>query len=86
MNRFFWPLVANQPAAGTGFRGAGGGRGAPAGPVPCSSPTPGRAGGFGRGAAANVIHPGAYKVTVNVNGTDLSQTFNLIEDTWLQEK
>ena len=37
--------------------------------------------------AAGGVHAGVYKVTLNVGGKDVaSQTFNVVEDIWLNEK
>jgi hypothetical protein len=63
---------------------------APAGPTPCSAvgTVAGRAGGGGgRGGAGGVIRPGVYRVTLAIGGKDVtSQTFNVVEDVWLNEK
>ena len=102
LNRLQWPLISNQQAAGAagGGRGFGGGRGGaapapgapatPPGPAACSAAgTPARGAGFGggRGGAAAGIRPGVYRVTLAIGGKDVgSQTFNVVEDVWLNEK
>jgi hypothetical protein len=65
----------------------------PTGPTPCSAPTGGGGrggggggGGFGGGGGPN-IGPGVYRVTVTAAGKEIgTQTFKLVEDTWLNEK
>jgi hypothetical protein len=100
LNRLQWPLTMSQPAGGRGFgggRGAGaagaaGASGAPtasAGSSACSAASaPARGAAFGgRGGAGAGIRPGVFRVTLTVDGKDLgSQTFNVVEDTWLNER
>jgi hypothetical protein len=66
----------------------------PTGPTPCSAPAGGGGrgggggggGGFGGGGGPN-IGPGVYRVTVTAAGKEIgTQTFKLVEDTWLNEK
>jgi len=99
MNRFQWALTGNQQPGGAGG-GRGGRQGgqpdpaataAPAGPQPCAAPAGGGAGrggggGFGGGGGGG-IGPGVYKVTLSVAGREVgSQTFNVLEDIWLNQK
>ncbi len=100
LNRVQWPLVSSQQVAagGRGFGArAGGPPGAaapgttPPGPTACSAiGAGGRAAGFGgggRGGGGATIRPGVYRVTLTVGGKDVgSQTFNVIEDVWLNER
>jgi len=63
---------------------------APAGPGPCAAPAAaggrGGGGGFGGGGGGG-IGPGVYKVTLSVAGKEVgSQTFNVLEDIWLNQK
>ena len=85
---------------GGGGRGGGGGAGGgragappeapaqPTGPTPCAAGAGGgggRGGGFGGGGGG--IGPGVYKVTLTIAGKEVaSQTFNLLEDIWLNQK
>jgi hypothetical protein len=46
----------------------------------------GGGGGFGGGGGGG-IGPGVYKVTLSIAGKEVaSQTFNLLEDIWLNQK
>jgi hypothetical protein len=96
------PQAGGGGGAGFGGGGGGGGRGgrggapadapAPTGPTPCAG---GGGGGGGRGGGGGGggfgggggINPGVYKVTLSVAGKELaSQTFNVLEDIWLNQK
>ncbi len=92
MNRFQWTLSGN-PGAG----GGGGGRGgqqaqapaaAAAGPTPCAAPAGGGGrGGFGGGGFGGGIGPGVYRVTLSIGGKQIgAETFNILEDVWLNQK
>ena len=94
MNRFQWTLTGD--GGGGGGRG-GRGRGAQAAeqppPDPGPSPCSGGGGGGGRGrggrggGGGGGIGPGVYSVTLTVGGQEVGrQTFNLLEDVWLQQK
>ncbi|MCR4373764.1 MAG: hypothetical protein NUW22_02835, partial [Acidobacteria bacterium] len=96
LNRFQWTLAGN-PGAGGGGGGRGGGQApaaaaaqaAPAGPTPCAAAAPagGRGGGRGFGGGGGGIGPGVYKVTLSVAGKEVgTQTFNVLEDIWLNQK
>jgi len=97
MNRFQWTLAGNPGAGGGGGGRQGGGQApaaaapaAPSGPTPCAAPAAGGGrGGFGGGfgGGGGGIGPGVYKVTLSVAGKEVgSEMFNVIEDTWLNEK
>src|SRR5688572_23203457 len=101
LNRFQWTLSGNPPPGGQGGGRGGGGRGgqpepaatpAPTGPQPCVPP-PGAGGGRGGGGGGGFgggggggIGPGVYRVTLSIAGKDVgSQTFNVLEDIWLNK-
>jgi hypothetical protein len=99
LNRFQWALTDDRAGGGGGrgnFGGGGGGANpapaAPVGPAGCFAPQGagggrGGGGGGGRGGGAGGLQPGAYKVTLTVNGKDAgSQTFKVIEDVWLKSR
>jgi photosystem II stability/assembly factor-like uncharacterized protein len=102
MNRFQWTLAGNAGPGGPGGRQGGGRQGgadpaaaaapaAPAAPGPCAAPAGGggRQGGGGGGfpGGGGGIGPGVYKVTLSVAGKEVgSQTFNVLEDIWLNQK
>jgi len=83
-----------------GGGGAGGGRAGappeapaqPTGPTPCAAGAGGGGGrggggGGGFGGGGGGIGPGVYKVTLSIAGKEVgSQTFNLLEDIWLNQK
>ncbi len=92
LNRYQWTLSGN-PGAG----GGGGGRGgqqaqqqqAPQGPQPCNAGAGGGGrGGFGGGfGGGGGIGPGVYRVTLSIGGKQVgSETFNILEDIWLNQK
>jgi photosystem II stability/assembly factor-like uncharacterized protein len=91
LNRYQWTLSGN-PGAG----GGGGGRGgqqaqqqAPQGPQPCNAAGAGGGrGGFGGGfGGGGGIGPGVYRVTLSIGGKQVgSETFNIVEDVWMNEK
>lgn len=92
MNRFQWTLSGNPGVGGGGGGRQGGGQApaaapaTPAGPTPCAAPAGGGGrGGFGGGGGG--IGPGVYKVTLSVGGKEVgSEMFNILEDTWLNDK
>jgi hypothetical protein len=94
LNRFQWTLTGNPGAGGGGGRGgqapaAAAAQAAPAGPTPCAAAAPagGRGGGRGFGGGGGGIGPGVYKVTLSVAGKEAgTQTFNVLEDIWLNQK
>ena len=86
---------------GGGGGGGRGGRGgqeatppppAPTGPTPCSGGDGGGfgrggGGGGGRGGGGGGMPPGVYRVNLTINGQPAgTQTFNVLEDIWLNEK
>lgn len=99
LNRFQWTL-SGDPApdqGGGGGRGGGGRGGAGAGAAPATPPGPppitpctqggGGGGGRGGGGGGGGIGPGAYRVTLSIAGREVgSQTFNVLEDIWLNVK
>lgn len=94
LNRFQWALTGNAGAGGGGGRQGGqaaaAAPAAPAGPTPCAAAAPGGGrgggGGFGGGGGGG-IGPGVYKVTLSVAGKTVgTQTFNVLEDIWLNQK
>ena len=89
MNRYQWTLSGN----GGGGGGRGGGRGgqqpqpAPTGPQPCDAGAGGGGRGFGGFGGGGGIGPGVYKVTLTIGGKEIGiETFNIIEDVWLNAK
>jgi len=102
MNRFQWGLTGDQqPGGGGGGRGGRGGQPdptaaaqpAPTGPTPCAQGGGGGrgfggGGGGGRGGfGGGGITAGVYRVTLSIDGKDVgTQTFSILEDTWLNEK
>jgi hypothetical protein len=96
------PAGAGGGGRGGGGRGGGGGAAAagaqapaaaPAGPTPCAGGGGGGGGrggggggGFGGGGGGG-IGPGVYRVTISAGGKELgAQTFNILEDVWLNQK
>lgn len=96
MNRFQWTLTGNPAAGGAAGGRQGGGQAAqapaapaaPAGPGPCAAPAGGGGrGGGGFGGGGGGIGPGVYRVTLSIGGKAIgSETFNIIEDIWLNQK
>jgi len=98
LNRFQWAFAGDQPPGGGGGGGGRGGGGQAAQPAPASTgPTPcaggaggggrGFGGGGGRGGGGGAMGPGVYRVTLAIAGREVGvQTFNVIDDIWLNEK
>jgi photosystem II stability/assembly factor-like uncharacterized protein len=88
MNRYQWTLSGN--GGGGGGRGGRGGQQAqpaPTGPQPCDAGGGGGGRGFGGFGGGGGIGPGVYKVTLTIGGKEIgTETFNIIEDVWLNAK
>jgi hypothetical protein len=95
MNRFQWALTGDGGGGGGGGRGGRGGQQAeqppaPQGPSPCADGGGGgggRGGGGRGGGGGGGIGPGVYRVSLSIAGQEVgSQTFNILEDIWLNQK
>jgi photosystem II stability/assembly factor-like uncharacterized protein len=73
LNRVQWNLAGNPPAGAQGDQPGGGGGGGGGG----------RGGGGGGGPQAL---PGAYRITLTVNGRDYSRTVLVEEDVWMDQR
>jgi hypothetical protein len=84
MNRVQWNLCSDlrpvQPGQGGGFGGGGGGGN------PCAQGGGGGGGGGGAQGGARIgtlARPGAYLVTLSVDGKEFTKTVTVLEDVWL---
>lgn len=82
MNRVQWNLCSDlrqvQPGQGGGFGGGGGGGGACGGGF-----GGGGGGGQGGGRIGTLAQPGAYLVTLTVDGKEFTKTVTVLEDVWM---
>ena len=90
LNRVQWNLCSDpRPAPDGGGRGGGGGGG---GGGACGGGGRGGGGGGGGGVAqgqpmaAQVANPGAYLVTLTVNGRDYAKSVTVLEDVWMNDR
>jgi photosystem II stability/assembly factor-like uncharacterized protein len=86
LNRVQWNLCSDlrqvQPGQGGGFGGGGGGGG-----NPCAQGGGGGGGGGGGQGGARIgrlATPGAYLVTLTVDGKEFTKTVTVLEDVWMQ--
>jgi hypothetical protein len=90
MNQVRWNLCSDRRPArpGEGGGGFGGGGNPCATPVPLAAAeeTPGPGGQQQPQRVSRLATPGAYVVTLTVNGRDYSRALTVLEDVWMDQR